>query len=722
MKIKIVFFIPFVFFSILAFGQTTFISSDQSISQDSYQRSQCLNYNSFKYSESYPVLQEITYSIFPNGVMKFDPFQYEEIGGFEGLKLNLGLGDDDSFVLKSSNQNYSGTKIYERFTQFYKGVEVENSGYLVTTVTDGGGGSGGHPCGAQAYMMTPSIANDINISVIPGLPNNNVLNILSEYHTANGEEVNIIDEKLVIFPNALMDCEYHLSYRVEYNWNGRRKAWINAQNGSILRTISGVDNTIPQEEEESSINNKGFFKNQFTYQNPPPAGPIFIHDLANINCTVIDQTAGTINFIPETTVLNAPIVCPVTPSDPNAFDVLNRMNCIVQVFEELSPSTSFDTIHIGINVTCNNAISYLGGLPSNSTLLIGSGLEQVDVLGHELGHVFINQFFSSRINEDERRSRAVHEGFSDIFGEFAEYMCTGSNDFLRNNGSRDLSRKACPDDFPLDEYHNRGQVIGHWFFLLSEGDPSLGINGMGMENAMEFALEVLEAIPVGDVSLKSFGETVLAVAQGNFDLCSDEGFAIHKALEVVCLIDDFPGCNFSIDGQKVVCEEGNKLELSIGNGVSFANYSWTFPIGWSVEGNVLGNQLTGTALNVTQFPTYPYYPQTFNICVYSPNMGPDYKKCTTVKLRDCDRDDPTCWDYYSWGRKRDVTKNQLYIRSEDIYQVKFFNLFGKLLYIGSYEKHTIELEKFSDEKVFIVAFYDKAGNLLKSEKKININR
>ncbi len=122
-------------------GKQLINSSDQTVTsgQDSYTRSQCINYNSFRHSDSYSYLEAATYSILPSGIMNFDVATYEAIGRFEGLRPQLGLSDDDTFTLIDSRQSsFDESVIFNRYQQFHKGVEVENSGY---TYRFSGGGT-----------------------------------------------------------------------------------------------------------------------------------------------------------------------------------------------------------------------------------------------------------------------------------------------------------------------------------------------------------------------------------------------------------------------------------------------------------------------------------------------------------------------------------------------------------------------------------------------------
>ncbi len=569
-------------------------------------------------------------------------------------------------------------------------------------------------------MLSPSISNDINIGVTPSFPINNAINTLEGYLSADGDDIEILNEKLVIFPNVEKNCEYKLAYRFDYVYVDLKTTWIDAHTSNILKTSEGSDDVFSVSHKVEKNSKKKFFQRFLL----PPTGPIFIHNMGGTDC-------GNVSNLDS--ILTVPPTCPIDDTTPLEQTVLRAASCTVENLEALDPETNFNPLHIAVNMEgsalCGSA-SFPGSVPENGAVRITNGQQLTDIIAHEIGHTFINQFFFSNANEaNEFMSRAVHEGFSDIIGEFIEFMCHGSTDFITfdvldidDDIKRDLSEPICYSDITEinnGNYHQSGRIIGHWFFNLS--------NDIGMEPAMKFSLDVIKAMPAGGISLEGFRETVIALSKSQFDFCSDEALAIRNALDAVCLGASGGGCEtIDIGGSKIVCEENNSLNLFVASPVVGANYRWTFPIGWSVSGNPTGNHVNGTTLGVTNIPQYPYYPQNFNICVYSPHIGLNSQRCMRVTVRDCDGDDPTCEEYYGIGGKPStpITNNAIKefdssnVYKEKAHLIRVFNFNGTLLYESLLDDFNENSFQRTDGVILVLAYYDKAGKLIKTKKKL----
>jgi thermolysin metallopeptidase-like protein len=272
----------------------------------------------------------------------------------------------------------------------------------------------------------------------------------------------------------------------------------------------------------------------------------------------------------------------------------------------------------------------------------------------------------------------------------------------------------------LDNYYARGGPLRRWFFLITEGDATIGIDGFGLDKAMSIVLESVNFLNyTSDVD--EFVDATIGAVYSYYGPCSAEANVLRAAWSEVCV--DIPiDCNFSIIGPASLCEEDDQLTMFISGGPgSSGNYVWYFPYEWTVPGSQ-GNSYYGSVLYVTDFPKYNWYPRYFTITVKLLGSGGGPDKKINVKLVDCNGDDPTCEEYYGLqgggtnGRSTALTQTDLLDEKADneIAKVKVFDITGKLLFEGSVNE--LRRKRLFHPGILVLAYFDELNKFIRAEK------
>ena len=180
---------------------------------------------------------------------------------------------------------------------------------------------------------------------------------------------------------------------------------------------------------------------------------------------------------------------------------------------ELRLSTKYPDFNAGFDTDLLN---------SWDDIIIGyindTSLAALDIIGHEYTHGIT--YFTAGLAYVAEESGALNESFSDIFGECIEYYVNGSCNWLVGgefftlrsfiNPNESHTRYGYDHGHQPDYYHEAGYwyysnpnidpnfntgiyvhtnsgVQNRWFYLLVNGDPQLGVSGIGMAKAAKIA-------------------------------------------------------------------------------------------------------------------------------------------------------------------------------------------------------------------------------------------
>lgn len=646
--------------------------------------------------------------------------QFREL---ESITPFLELGNDYSLQYLSTRVSRFDENIeFRRYEQYFKGVKVEGGGVTVAYRITGDGPVGTNgPCD-ELYMISPYIFTEIDINVNPDIDENQLTSIVGGSLSKQAE--------LVIENNLLGNCNYSLVWRVLYNDGSPKLSWISAHDGTILKTIDSRINinapTVTYGTQMLNDDNQG----STTFLRTPD-GRITSYDFFSIGCPSdpLVESEWTNDLIPTTS--NSEWTTEAAEEVYQAFYVTSEVD---QAYQSIG--IVFGNINVS-SCSVQNAFSIRGSTIEDAYIMLGQlgsdPLSLVDVVAHELGHTYLNDFLNYT---NTGGNATLHEGISDIIGTYIESLIQGIDWVMGDDEPNvanhpalqrnlEIPRNNCLTTAPFQQ-HERGLVLGHWYYLMTtSGSPAIGLN-----TGINVVLEALNLVG-RDASVDDFMNATLTVAEENFGLCSDEFNAILNAWEQVCVdtgIDPSP-CEYTVSGPSWVCEENDYAKFCIQGGLPNAHYRWTIIGKKSTEYEstcgMQGNSQEGcNCLTLIDFPKYTYYPQYITIEVYSPTVGPDFIVKKRVKLVDCNHDDPTCEEYYrlliaptqSAEMGLEVISKPSY---ETIYSdestIKVFDLYGRPKFDGIQSEFD-PLKLTLQNGIYILVKFDEFGRITSSDK------
>ena len=705
--------------SILISLLSIFFASSLTAQENNYQRaSLCSNYNAFAKSSQIEQVKPLVSAVRENGTLFLNP---EKADSMELLFQKMGVTTGTTFQLvKETKSRLDSTKFFRKYQQYYYGVEVNGGGYTTAYIGPGGPTD---PC-AEAYMMAPHILTEISLNHNPTVPTTNIPSILGVQ--------NIENSILLVSHNLNNQCEYRLVWRVTYFKDYPKISWIDAHSGAVIRTIdSRAGHNAPT----------------ITY------GPVFLTDRTEGVTTTLETPDGSVilydfgnncpgNIMPA----NWPITA--VPSTDNATEWTNEStqgayqsfwttSQVVPLYEGIG--IDFGTVNVG---SCDEdgAFCLTGSNTTSAFITIGTydnrPLGLFDIVAHELGHAFM---FES-IQYDNLGNRTLHEAMADIFGTYIESLVPNNNGIDWSIGddesavaawlNRNLQTTSfnCFQNVQNDaDWYKRGEPLGHWYFLVSQGDASKGIPALGTLPALNILIEALNMIE-DNSDVPDLMEETMTVVEEQFGRCSDEFLAVARAWEAICVPTGFvvngvvPSCNFTLSGPILVCEESNYAQFCAVEGLP--DYEYRFRIigkkstEYESACGLIGNTQDGCkCLTLTDFPKYPYYPQYITIELYSPTVGPQFTQRKRVKLIDCNGDDPTCDEYHDLlneGGEDRYNINNSEFKEADYVKVRAFDLLGRQLF----EKDTDRLirNEIQYHGIIVLVFYGRNGEIVKVSK------
>jgi len=695
-------------------------------------RLDCSNFNAFMEADSIEALQHYAEEIYPSGLIRFNPAKTQYMNSFEDFAPYLEVCDGCTFQLdKAWASRFDEDKTYARYQQYYQGVEVENAGYIIA---DGGGSN---PCGISS--LTPFIASDIHLADMePGFEAADVLNQAGSLLAEQQLPVHISDYGLVIARGLVEDCDYTLTWKVRYQHQGSHVAWIDAHTGALLKrqavdahliaptqvygdqdmddTQSGGVTQLVTMESETEVLTYDFYPAEFNLPD--------------------DVNAFNAGLIPTTTATDEWPCVDCDAFMPSGLDGVYQAHYATikaaEVFRSPAMDFPFNRVHVGANFITTNAKAYTeaSSMQGDSYVAFGSAgnksysLALIDIVGHELAHILLYDHFGRTSNTDD--SRAIDEGLCDIIGTFVESKIQGVDWVTADDqasgsviSERDLQNPeySCVHEIEgIDPgaVNDRSLPLGHWFYLIAEG-VAYGSGGLGMDLAMDIVFEtLLSTDPAG--FYESFRDASIALVEEEYGRCSEEARIVKRAWFELCFYEEFY-CEGDIVGPTWVCEEDDMdlLQLHIHEPQPDATYWWYYPLEWTVSGgNPNSGLYVGTSFTVTDFPDYPYYPQFFEIHVYSPQVGLSSQRSVTIELVDCDNDDPTCEDYHALVQEGLPSVSVAPAESQAA-QMQVFDVTGRVLYKGSVLNQEQLYERYRRQLIF-EAYYDDQGQLLYAKK------
>ena len=287
-------------------------------------------------------------------------------------------------------------------------------------------------------------------------------------------------------------------------------------------------------------------------------------------------------------------------------------------------------INLTVGAEGNTSASTLGNIEFNAFFgnLDGKSAASIDIVAHEIGHG-VTASSSGLITYKE--SGALQEGLSDIWGAcVSNYVNLGKNIWLHGHefsiGShRNMANPKATDEpdtyqgefwidvnSPFDNggTHQNGVVLGHWFYLLSEGSSqtdeindngdTFHVDGIGIEKAAKIVYR-LETVYLTQKSsyygARGFG---IQAAEDLFGVGSKEAIATKNAFHAVGLGDENnPICNvvnISTPSQSIVLKNLNApIEILR---IYAANYNLVFECIANCETDQIINSLNSGVYHI----------------------------------------------------------------------------------------------------------------------------
>lgn len=671
-----------------------------------------------------------------SGIIKMHPFTLEEYGGWDSFLSNLKTDPNISLVYLNSTPSRLLDGTFHKYGQYYKGIEVIDGGFTIFTNTENVHAIAGPPCPGcppinpcdEIQMLSSYIYEDINISAIPSI---------SEVQIAQSLNISlphIISKELKIVHNITQNCEYRLTYLTNYTSEkeGDMVGWVDAHSGQFLH--------------KAPLHNN---------KNAPTAnfGIQFMNDTENGNLTELrnqrlrcyDMTGNQGNNFNENDIPASPIIrdWEAIDANPEVFQLFWMTDLVI---EELNNrlGINFINVRVGFQPTFGNAISIAGGLPNNQAdfvfgVINGVSTVEFDVVAHELGHAIIRQFISSALPQ----GGSLHEGISDMFGTFIESILDPNGlDWVMGDDMplaiRDLqntTRNCFTDIQNLTSNHDRSEALGHWFFLCVNGSAANNIPPMNIEEVMNLIVDALPNLG-SNADYPDLMRATMAIAAMRFGTCSNQFRTILRAWEQICVPTGHRMANTNIScvdlqGNTSVCEENNYISICLSpNAVANTNFGrWTI-IGrnstsfQSIRGMQGNSQEGGNCIEIYQIPDMPFYPQTITIQYWHPQIGQTITR--RVVIRDCDRDDPTCSEYYNtslrsgqdeqiYSQFKDIHYDELTLRNklenEDL-KLVIYDLMGNIVSPST----NIADNNFKRPQILLYTYWDKNGTLVDTKK------
>uniref|UniRef100_UPI003217C907 M4 family metallopeptidase n=1 Tax=uncultured Draconibacterium sp. TaxID=1573823 RepID=UPI003217C907 len=229
-------------------------------------------------------------------------------------------------------------------------------------------------------------------------------------------------------------------------------------------------------------------------------------------------------------------------------------------------------------------------------------LVALDVVAHEMGHG-IAQYTAGFSSTDHRQEcDALNEGFSDIWGACVEDWATtnkqtwlSGEEFVNPNFTclRDMQNPNSltawegphPDTYQgtfwdlNGEPHINSTVLSHWFYLLSEGsngvdtndnNDSFYVSGIGISDAQKIAFRAETNLNSSATFADARTQTILAAAN-LFGATSNQVIQTTNAWYAVGVGEQFS--NYPISGPSYVCPN-TEVTFTVNNAPP--NYSWDY--------------------------------------------------------------------------------------------------------------------------------------------------
>jgi len=425
--------------------------------------------------------------------------------------------------------------VHYRYQEYYKGVKVEGGGVT------------------RSVIIRDRGKNDNSISLAPRFLTNFDIDINNSINLADLDDIlkaeYILKADKVIKVNLNDDCKYNLVWKVYYFSNGDKLAFVDAFTGYIYQELDANQyKNAPTEDYgikmmiDNDFDSDGNGSLDMTkLQTPASSGTII--KTYDVNKTINYATFKLDDFVDQLIPSSDKNVeWDITNAAPNVY----QAHWIIQKVDEYytnSLGIDHNIINVAANCSGAGALS-LGVSDLNETYINlgeynGSTYSEYDIIAHEMGHTYLNGF----LDYTQKGNKSLHEGISDMFGVYIESLYQGYVDWKIGDKIpkeiRDLQNPTYPcfDNVKNSgSGHDRGQPIGHWFYLISEAVPdACDIAGeLGVDKAMGIVMDAIDYLDVND-DYEQFRDYTLDVVDNTYGPNSNEANTVRWAWDKICV-------------------------------------------------------------------------------------------------------------------------------------------------------------------------------------------
>ncbi len=554
------------------------------------------------------------------------------------LKSILHAKNEDSFRKTKEDLDELGIT-HKKFQQYYKGLKVENSEFLI------------HGKDGNIEVINGDFI-DIDISIIkPSFNENQALTkalafVGSKKYKWEDTAMEKFVKENTNNPNAsyypkgeLVISEDYLnnSHSWKLSWkftissmepNNEQLIYVDANDGSIINNIPLVfDANVSCTSQTRYSGTQNIVGDSFAGGNrlQESRNGVSIQTL-NLNSTY--NYGSAVDFVNSSTSWNAGSWTNFN-TDQSALDAHWGAEKVFDFWGTVFTRNSINGagirvlsyVHAGSNWA--NA-QWVGGSNSNY-MQYGDGngmfnpLVSLDVSAHEFGHGITQ--FTANLTPGTQESGALNEGFSDIWGACVEHWAApnkqtwlmGEEIFnagifscirdLQNPKSVTAGEGQHPDTYHGNFWDNNGEphfnstVLSHWFYLLSQGGSgtndlgnSFTVSGIGIENAQKIAYRA-EALYLN--SSADYFAARNATIQAATDLLSSIPNAISEVTNSWHAVGVGNQFQYTISGSsQIICGQSS---YTINNLPSGASVTWS-----SSPSNIVSCPSTGNPITVTK--------------------------------------------------------------------------------------------------------------------------
>lgn len=516
----------------------------------------------------------------------------------------LGLGSDDQMLLiKQETDNIGIT--HTSYNQYYKNLKVEGCQFIVHSRNAKSYLANGHIC--KNLNITPIASVNFSTAITQALSYVNATSYMWEDPLEEQSlKQNNKDSNATYFPSPeltltmngvdlpFISSNFILAYKIDVFSKtpyDAKTIYINANNGSVVKEVSlrfacGPTTNSPltlfsgnQTLTTNQTLNPSSGMQEYQLHDPCKGGGILTRKLNSaISPFPYDNVFNVTNTWGGTSYMDQALHQVHWATDKyydfllstfNRHSIDNNNKELLSIVDDFgnpgssNPNAIFDPI--------SNTVIYYKGCCG---LSYGFSFCSNDAIGHEWGHGVTNNAIYGGI-QNSGEAGGIGEGISDILGTLFEFYLEGSTadwtiaeDFHTLGGNlgyyeRNLSNphlKNLPDTYYGTYYnstdatatHNKGAIISHWFYLLTNGGigtnnssilvKNYNVTGIGMAAATKIIYRAYNYLQ----NSATYQDARRATIQSSIDIYGDEcGLEVSQvkaAWDAVGVYDDTDEC------------------------------------------------------------------------------------------------------------------------------------------------------------------------------------